>query len=170
MPVVAVPIRTPPSLRAEHEELHRELMAVAKLLGRLGEAAEAVAASLHPHVVKEETYVLPLLGALPSLAVGKIPPNDEEIRRLAERLEAELGHMVLEHRVIVAALKRFAEIAHQEGRTDLVQLAIKLKLHVANEEEVLYPAAVLVGRYLDHVRPAFEEIPTALSSEQDVEC
>lgn len=170
MPVVAVPISTPPSLRAEHEELRRELVAVAKLRGHLGEAAQAVVDSLHSHLVKEEKYTLPLLGALPSLAAGKIPPNVEEIRSLAERLETELGLMVREHCAIVTTVKRFAEVAHQEERTDLVQLAIKLKLHVANEEEVLYPAAVLVGKYLNHVKPAFKEAPTARSSEQDVEC
>ena len=58
--------------------------------------------------------------------------------------------------VAALSLKRFAEIAQEEGRTDLVQLAIKLKVHAANEEEVLYPAAVLVGKYLRHVvQPAY---------------
>jgi hypothetical protein len=142
-------------VRAEHAALESELTAAANFRGRLGEAARAVATTLDPHFIKEEKYVLPPLGILPVLAAGKIPQNTEEIRTIAERLESELEQLTREHRAIVASLKRFAEIAGEEGRTDLVQLAIKLKLHAANEEEVLYPAAVLVGKYLNHViRPA----------------
>jgi hypothetical protein len=52
-----------------------------------------------------------------------------------------------------------------------VQLAIKLKLHAANEDEVLYPAAVLVGKYLRHVvRPAIAPGTTPTSTPVDPEC
>jgi hypothetical protein len=171
MPGVASAFKTPSSLRAEHGELHAEIASAAKLRGRLGEAASAVAQALHAHFANEEAYALPPLAALPALAAGKIPPDAEEIRTVAKQLEAELPQMIREHRVIVAALKRFAETAHDEGRSDLVQLAIKVKLHAANEEAVLYPAAVLVGKYLNHVMqpkygPAAEQAPTP----QDSEC
>jgi hypothetical protein len=137
----------------------------------LGEAASAVAEALRAHFANEEAYALPPLGAVPALAAGKIPPDAEEIRTVAKQLEAELPQMIREHRVIVAALKRFAGTAHDEGRNDLVQLAIKLKLHAANEEEVLYPAAVLVGKYLDHVmRPAYEPAAEQAPTPGDAEC
>jgi len=171
MTVAALSLNTPSSVRAEHAELQSELAVAANFRGRLGEAARAVATTLGPHFIKEEKYVLPPLGILPVLAAGKIPHNAEEIRAIAERLEPELEQMTREHRAIVASLKRFAEIAEEEGRTDLVQLAIKVKFHAANEEEVLYPAAVLVGKYLKHViRPAYTPGTKPLPTPQDPEC
>jgi hypothetical protein len=44
----------PPSLKAEHEELHGDLARATKSGGRTGEAAKAVAKLMHPHFVKEE--------------------------------------------------------------------------------------------------------------------
>lgn len=85
MAPVALAINTPSSLRAEHEELHAELEAAARVPGGLGQAAQAVADALHPHFAKEEMYAMPALGALPALAAGKIPRNVEEVRALAER-------------------------------------------------------------------------------------
>jgi hypothetical protein len=46
----------PPSLKAEHEELHGELARATRAGGRTGEAAKAVAKLMHPHFVKEEEY------------------------------------------------------------------------------------------------------------------
>lgn len=170
MPLVRSPVRTPSSLRAEHEELHRELAAAVQLPDRLGEAARAVADSLHPHFLKEEDCALRLLGALPELAAGRIPADIEEIHTLSQQLESELEPMVREHRVIVAALNRFEEIAQEAGRTDLVQFVTKLKRHAASEEEVLYPAAVLVGKYLNHVKPTFKQATRPVAREQELEC
>ena len=48
--------KTPKSLKTEHEELHAELSRAEKAGGATGEAAKAVAASLHPHFLKEEEY------------------------------------------------------------------------------------------------------------------
>ena len=50
----------PTSLKAEHEELHRELAAATKASGLVGEAARIVATLLHPHFVDEEAFALPL--------------------------------------------------------------------------------------------------------------
>lgn len=171
MAVAALSLNTSSSVRAEHAELRAELEEAANCRGRLGAAARAVAKTFGPHLIKEEKCVLPPLGILPVLAAGKIPHNAEEIRTIAERLESELEQLTREHRAIVTSLTRFAEIAEEEGRTDLVQLAIKLKLHAANEEEVLYPAAVLVGKYLKHViRPADTAGPKPPPTPQDPEC
>jgi hemerythrin superfamily protein len=40
------------------------------------------------------------------------------------------------------------EAALKENKLDYVQFAEKLTLHAQTEEEVLYPAAILVGEYL----------------------
>jgi iron-sulfur cluster repair protein YtfE (RIC family) len=67
---------------------------------------------------------------------------------MAERLRAELNQMLKEHREIVARLKTLTEAALKENKLEYVQFAEKLALHAQTEEEVLYPAAILVGEYL----------------------
>jgi hypothetical protein len=38
--------------------------------------------------------------------------------------------------------------AKQENKSEYIHFAEKLKVHAQTEEEVLYPAAILVGKYL----------------------
>ena len=63
--------------------------------------------------------------------------------------EAELDQMLKEHKEIVARLKILTEAALKENKLEYVQFAEKLALHAQTEEEVLYPAAILVGKYLE---------------------
>jgi len=67
---------------------------------------------------------------------------------MAESLRAELNQMLSEHKEIVARLKTLTDAALKENKLDYVQFAEKLALHTQTEEEVLYPAAILVGEYL----------------------
>src|SRR5574341_158035 len=99
MSPIAAALKAPHSLRSEHEEIHAEITAAARLSGRLGETARAVAQAFHTHFAKEEEYALLPLTILPALAAGKIPPESEEIRMTAAQLEAQLPQMVREHRL-----------------------------------------------------------------------
>ena len=56
--------------------------------------------------------------------------------------------MLQEHKDIVVALKNLIAAATQENKPEHAHFAEKLILHAQNEEEVLYPAAILVGEYL----------------------
>jgi hypothetical protein len=67
---------------------------------------------------------------------------------MTDKLKADLSHMIEEHNEIVAALNNLIEIAEIENKTELVQFAEKLKLDAKNEEQVLYPTAILIGKYL----------------------
>jgi hemerythrin superfamily protein len=140
--------KIPRPLKAEHEELHGELVKATKEGGRIGEAARAVAKLLHPHFVKEEEYALPPLGLLSDIAQGKAGPEMEAVLSMTGRLKAELPQMLDEHEQIVRALHDLARAAKQQRRTEYVRFAEKLILHAQTEEEVLYPAAVLIGEYL----------------------
>jgi len=53
-----------------------------------------------------------------------------------------------EHKAIVIELHKLVEAAKNENRPEYVLFAEKLKLHAQTEEEVLYPAAILIGEYL----------------------
>lgn len=138
----------PEPLEAEHAELHAELVDATRAGGRVGEAAKAVAKLLHPHFVREEELALPPLGLLASLAQGAVDPDMADVLQLTDNLEAELPGMLTEHKEIVAALRHLVAAAEAEKKPEYAHFAEKLMLHARTEEEVLYPAAVLIGRYV----------------------
>ncbi|HOE17131.1 MAG TPA: hemerythrin domain-containing protein [Syntrophorhabdaceae bacterium] len=140
--------KTPQPLKAEHEELHAELAKATKEKGKIGDAAKTVAEVLHPHFVKEEEYAMPPLGLLPIIGKGKASMEMREVLMMTDKLKAELKQMLKEHKAIVGALKRLAAIAKKEKKMEYARFAEKLMLHAKTEEEVLYPASILVGEYL----------------------
>ena len=142
-------LQTPQSLKAEHDELHAQLAQARDSGGATGKAAAEVAKVLHPHFLKEEEYALPPLGLLPALAEGGTLSEMEAAVAMAHRLKADLSYMLLEHKEIVAALEALKEAASSEGNASAAHFAEKLVLHAQTEEEVLYPAAILVGEYLN---------------------
>jgi Hemerythrin HHE cation binding domain len=140
--------KIPQSLKVEHAELHQELAKAVGAGGKVAEAAKVVAELLHAHFVKEEEYALPPLGLLSSLAEGKEAPEMRIVIAMSNKLKADLPHMLQEHKAIVAALHKLVSAAKQENKPEHAHFAEKLILHAQNEEEVLYPAAILVGEYL----------------------
>jgi hypothetical protein len=144
-PGVAPPIAIPASLRAEHEEIHAELLRATKAAGRVGAAARALARVLDPHFEREQQIALPPLGLLAPLARGEATPEMRAVLPMTDSLRAELPKMLAEHKTIRAATLRLSEAARAAGNTRVAQLADKLKLHAQSEEEMFYPAAVLVG-------------------------
>lgn len=141
-------MNVPNPLKEEHAELHAELVAATKAGGKVSEAARAVAETLHPHFVKEEEYALPPLGLLMMLAEGRTPSDIPAVISMTDRLKKDLAHMLHEHKAIVIELNKLMEAAQIEKRPEYVHFAEKLKLHAQTEEEVLYPAAILIGEYL----------------------
>jgi hypothetical protein len=138
----------PQSLKTEHEELHAQLARAVNSGGATSSAAEAVGRLLRPHFVKEEEYALPPLGLLRQLAEGKLSRDMKDVVVMTDKLKAELPRMLEEHKAVVAALEQLVEAARKEGKTEHIRFAEDLMLHARNEEEVLYPAAILVGEHL----------------------
>jgi len=138
----------PEPLRAEHAELHAELMSATKIGGRVGEAAKEVARRLHPHFVREEEFALPPLALLGPLVTGDTAPAMADVLTLTDKLRAELPGMLAEHKEIVAALGELEAAANAENKPQYARFAEKLIQHAQTEEEVLYPAALLIGRYV----------------------
>jgi hypothetical protein len=56
--------------------------------------------------------------------------------------------MLKEHKQITTALKKLVIEAKKEKKLDYVKFANKLILHAQTEEEVYYPASILIGKYL----------------------
>jgi hemerythrin superfamily protein len=138
----------PSPLKLEHEELHAELVRATQAGGRVGEAAKGVAKVLHDHFVKEEEFALPPLGLLSSLARGKVDKNMGSVLRMTDQLKAELPKMIEEHKAVVAELKNLITAAEADNKLEHARFAEKLMLHAQTEEEVLYPASILIGEYL----------------------
>jgi hypothetical protein len=138
----------PESLRAEHEELRADLEQALRIQGRIGKAAQEVESLVHLHFRKEDETVLLALGLLQSVAQGKITPAMHEVVVMTDRLKTELPEMLAEHDEIRRALERLGHAATDEGRPRVAYFAAKLLRHARMEEEVLYPAAIVLGEYL----------------------
>jgi hypothetical protein len=138
-------IAIPASMREEHDEIHHALERATVAPGKVGEAARALANILHPHFVREEQIALPPLGLLAPLARGEFTRAMLDVLPMTDSLRSELPHMLEEHAAIRAATTRLGEIARAEGNAQAEQLAGQLALHARSEEELFYPAALLVG-------------------------
>lgn len=138
-------IRIPESLAREHRDIHASLLRATRLRGSVGAAARALAKVLDPHFVREEQIALPPLGLLAPLARGDDAKAMRAILPLTDSLRIELPRMLDEHKAIGAATARLAKAAAAAHNTSVARLAEALALHARSEEEMFYPAAVLVG-------------------------
>ena len=138
----------PSSIAEEHRELHEELDKAIKSGGRTGDAAKIVEQHLSVHFEKEEEYALPQLALLVPLAEGRVSAEMKPAIELSDRLKADMPKMLEEHKQIVEALNALREAAKTENKTQAISFAEKLSAHAQNEEQVMYPAAILVGEYL----------------------
>ena len=141
-------INIPKSLRLEHEELHDFLAAARREPGELGDALRRVARLLEPHFRKEEAFAMPPLGLLVRLARHEVTPAMAEIYPHTDWLKNNLPTLTAEHDAIDAAVREMLQAARAVERTDYIDFAAKLVNHLRIEEEVMYPAAILVGEYL----------------------
>jgi hypothetical protein len=135
----------PQSLQTEHHEIHEALVAATRAPGRVGAAAKELAAVLDPHFERENQIALPPLGLLAPLAAGETPAGLQEALAMTDALRKELPRMLEEHTRIRAATEKLRTAAREEKAPVQEQLAETLASHAQTEEEILYPAAILVG-------------------------
>jgi iron-sulfur cluster repair protein YtfE (RIC family) len=138
-------IQIPEAMRLEHAEIHEGLVSATKRPEEVGEAARKLAAVLDPHFAREEQIALPPLGLLAPLSRGEFTPEMRDVLQMTDALRAELPRMLSEHKAIHAATVQLGEAAKAAGNAEVERLAETLKVHAQNEEEVFYPAALLVG-------------------------
>ena len=100
---------------------------------------------LGPHFKREDEIALPPPGLLAALARGERPAAMSEALALSDALRKELPRMLEEHKQIRAATEKLRNAARAEKATVHEQFAEELLLHAQSEEEVLYPAAILVS-------------------------
>ena len=132
----------------EHAEIHNRLVSATRVSGEVGEAARKLATILDPHFVRGEQIALPPLGLLLPLSRGEFTPEMRAVLPMTDALRAELPRMLSEHKAIRTATVRLGETAKAAGNAAVKDLAETLKAHAQSEEEIFYPAALLVGEFV----------------------
>ena len=140
-------MQAPSSLAEEHRELFRGLGELASEGGETGKAVKELLAVLEPHFEKEEGAVMPLLGALRPLSEGKAIRDYSEVMSLHERFSSDYPRMLKEHAQVKKLIELVRTAAAKEGKGGVVTVMDELEHHAKVEEEVLYPAAMLVGAF-----------------------
>jgi iron-sulfur cluster repair protein YtfE (RIC family) len=146
-------LQIPSSLLNEHEVIRATLKRAMREPGATGESARRVMQILDGHMMREEKFAFRPLSLLPALARGETPAALADALRLVEGLAKQIEQMRAEHRLISDALRRLAQDAQGEGKGDYVDLAQELLKHQHLEEEVIYPAALVVGELAKRIRP-----------------
>lgn len=143
-------LAVPPAIKIEHEHLHHDLEAALASGGKTAAAAREVADVLLPHFEEEEAYAMPPLGLLERLAHSEPIRSDERMQaiRMAEQLRSEYAKMLGEHKALTLALRKLAAAAQGENKPEQAAFAEALIVHAQNEEQILYPATLLIGDYL----------------------
>jgi hypothetical protein len=138
----------PAAIKSEHEKLLNATGKIAQLTDSTGRAAAKLKELMLHHFKEEEDYVLPPLGCLPALTTGNLPAKSNEVIALTEKLKTQLNHMSAEHQLIKAYMQEVIQAAATENHPEAIALEQELSKHATMEEEVLFPAAILVGEYL----------------------
>lgn len=138
----------PSAVAAEHEHLLAALEEAVRVPGAVGQAAKEVKRVLQPHFEAEEEYALPPLAALAPLAAGKPFADDKAVIEKAKWLKDNMARMMAEHKTIVQALDKLDAAAKADNKPAQAEFVAMLKQHATFEEQIMYPAAILVGQYL----------------------
>lgn len=139
-------------LKSEHDQFLERISRIASLQDSTGRVAKKLLELMNYHFKEEEDYVLPPLGLLPALAKRQIPEQSEKIIQLTERLKSNSAKMIAEHQMIKAYLDEMMLAGAKENHTEIAGLDLVLQKHATSEEEVFFPAAILIGEYLKLVK------------------
>lgn len=134
--------------KTEHRQLRSILQRAERAGGKTGAAATEVMRVLFPHMVMEEEYAMPPLKLLPRIARGEVTPDMARVIPISWTLKSELPRMLEDHKQIVLALRSLMQASAEEGLDGYMEFATKMIGHAQMEEEIAYPAAILVGEYL----------------------
>jgi hypothetical protein len=145
-------LQVPVSLKNGHDALHAGLKRAMREPRHTGESARKVMQVMDGHMMREEKFALRPLGLLKALGRGETPAELAEAAELVAGLKREMPQMMDEHRQIAELLRLLARDAESEGLHEYVELAENMLLHAQIEEDVLYPAALLIGQYAARVR------------------
>lgn len=146
--VLIMQLKTPKSLKDDHQVLLSELNNIAQPKTELGENAKIVASAFQSHVYREEKTVLPHLSLLMTIAEGKWNIETKEALLENNILQKEFQDLKIEHKKILEAAQEMIKTAKREKNKEGKKIAEAIILHIQVEEEVSYPAIMMINKYL----------------------
>lgn len=141
-------LQVPQSIRLQHEQITRRLLAYTKHEAPVGAAAAKALAAVNAHYEKDEQYVLPPLALLPRIAKGEISKDMEAAIAMTSRTQAALPELEKDHIQITSLMNELIEAGNKTHNDELVRLATRIAAQSLNHIEVLIPASIMVGNYL----------------------
>lgn len=142
-------LKTPKSLHNDHQALLSELDQIASLKSGVAENAKNVANAFKSHFYREERTVLPQLSLLMAIAEGNWDIDTKEALLKNNILLEEFHDLKKEHQEIFDAAKEMIKVAENEKNNDAKKIAESIILHIQVEEEVSYPAIMMISKYLE---------------------
>lgn len=141
-----VKLSLPEPLQFSHAQLKAALSETLQAGGQTMIAAEAVAQLFEPHLRKESGEVLRILGLLEPLARDAIEVAEDSSE--LNDLEANESSLHQEHAALIVAVEKLRTAAREEGADAVLEFAERLLMRIRLDEEIFYPAAILIRNYL----------------------
>lgn len=138
----------PSSIKKTHEFLLERIRKLTLNKDSSGIIALKLEDLMQHHFKEEEDFILPLLGLLPLLANEQMPEQNKELLLLSEKVKSQLNHMSAEHQLIAAYIEELKKASDKESQTEIIEFENEVIEHATSEEEVFFPASILVGEYL----------------------
>ena len=141
-----------PEVPSSIKETHASLLEQIHKITLYNDSSTPIALKLEElmlhHFKEEENFILPPLGLLPSLANGKLPEESKDIILLCEKMKVQMDHMSVEHQMIKVHIDELKQVSKKENLAEIIEFEKEVIKHAISEEEVFFPAAILVGEYL----------------------
>lgn len=137
--------KVPASVGEEYESMYKSLKDAINVPGNVGLMAKDAFRLFQPHYNKDYEYALPPLKFLPTIAGENLTGEIEKISNMTARLKRELPHLRQETENITRALEKLADVALREDKLEYHRLARGFIRFLQREDQVLYPAAILIG-------------------------
>jgi hypothetical protein len=141
-------LEAPLALRLDHKSLREAVSRAMEDKEGVGDAARAIDVLLSSHLKHEEDLAFRPLGLLRGVAKDASSADIASATAMTVKIEKDLPLLLDEHRAILEASKRLGDVARREHKPQYLDLADRLWLHTRVAEEVLYPAAILLGEHL----------------------
>jgi hypothetical protein len=138
----------PSSIKKAHIHLLEQIHMMALYKDGSGHVAKKLEDLMQHHFREEEDFILPSLGLLPLLARGQEPEHATDVVLLSEKAESMLNHMSVEHQLINAYVAELKQASAKENLPDIIKFENEVLNHATSEEEVFFPASILIGKYL----------------------
>lgn len=144
----SVEFSLPEALRLSHAQLNAGLLKAMQTKGQTMIAADELAPLLEAHLQKEDTQVLHALGLLEPLAANAVDLSVAGDFSELDNLEASESSLREEHTALMRAVEKLRAAARAENADEVLEFTERLLLRIRLDEEILYPAALLIRNYL----------------------